>query len=229
MKDDSPPGTERRSPPVVEAELPAEEFALAETFAANPDVRVRCEPVVATGERAVFPLVWVYGADLAALHRVLRTDPSVESASAVTTLDGAALFEVTWTERVSLVSKMLTASSAAVLDCRGADGTWTLRLFYPDRDALSRAHRFCDDRGLSLDIRSIREMDGERVGRFGLTADQYEALTTARERGYLGVPREAELHELAEELGISHQALSERLRRARDTLVRRTLLADSPE
>ena len=229
MKHDTTSETEHRSLPLVEADLPADQFALRETFAAHPGVSFRCEPVVANGAHAIVPLMWAYGADRRTLDRALTTDPSVESASPVVTLDETVLFEVEWDEQVQIVSKLLTNSHATVLDCRGVDGTWTFRLLYPDREALSRTHRFCDDHGLNLDIRSIHEMEGKRAGPFGLTAEQYEALTAAREQGYFRVPREIELHDLADELGISHQALSERLRRARDTLVRGALLSDPPE
>ena len=67
-------------------------------------------------------------------------------------------------------------------------------------------------------------MEGEPSDRFGLTDEQYEALTMACETGSVDVPRATDLDELAAELDISHQALSERLRRAQATLVRETLL-----
>lgn len=53
----------------------------------------------------------------------------------------------------------------------------------------------------------------------GLTPEQYETLVAAVEHGYFEIPREVSMQDLAEELGVSHQALSERLRRAYETLV----------
>lgn len=81
---------------------------------------------------------------------------------------------------------------------------------------------------MRLNMRSVREMDDEHVGQFGLTSKQYEALTTAYERGYYQVPRETDLQKLAEELDISHQALSERLRRATMIFIGEALLAGPP-
>jgi len=45
-------------------------------------------------------------------------------------------------------------------------------------------------------------------------------------RGLYTVPREVELVDIAADLGISHQALSERLRRGIDALIQDTLMVD---
>jgi len=71
-------------------------------------------------------------------------------------------------------------------------------------------------------------MEGEPPGRYGLTDEQYGALTAVWEQSYYTVPREADLDALAEERDISHQALSERLRRRIDTPVQDTLIVDDP-
>ena len=77
---------------------------------------------------------------------------------------------------------------------------------------------------MSFAIESIREMDRQPSGRFGLTEGQYHALLTAVEHGYYDVPQRRTLKELAEEFDISHQALSERLRRGTESLIEDTLL-----
>ena len=52
-----------------------------------------------------------------------------------------------------------------------------------------------------------------------LSSDQHEALVAAFETGYYDIPRDVTLEELADQLGISHQALSERFRRAYEGLI----------
>ncbi|WP_160134738.1 helix-turn-helix domain-containing protein [Halococcus salsus] len=52
-----------------------------------------------------------------------------------------------------------------------------------------------------------------------MTTEQQTALTEAAKAGYYEIPRSATAVEVAEQLGISHQALSERLRRAHSQLV----------
>lgn len=62
-------------------------------------------------------------------------------------------------------------------------------------------------------------MDDEPAGQFGLSDAQYETLITAYELGYFQVPRETTVDELGEELGVSAQSVSERLRRGHEKLV----------
>lgn len=59
---------------------------------------------------------------------------------------------------------------------------------------------------------------------YGLTAPQREALLLAVHRGYYNIPRQCTTVELAEQLDISDQAVTERLRRAIVTLTTNTLL-----
>jgi predicted DNA binding protein len=75
---------------------------------------------------------------------------------------------------------------------------------------------------------NIWELERQPSGRYGLTDEQYEALVEAYQRGYFEVPLGITLAELAEELGVSHQALSERVRRGTGALVDDTLLIGSP-
>ena len=50
-----------------------------------------------------------------------------------------------------------------------------------------------------------------------------------REVGYFDVPREAKLGDIADRLDVSHQALSERLRRGHANLVQETIGVGPPE
>lgn len=89
------------------------------------------------------------------------------------------------------------------------------RIFFPDRDAFSRTYDYCEAEGLTIDVESVTEMNTEEVGEYGLTEAQYEALVTAYQMGYFRVPREITI----DELGISAQSVSERLRRGHQKLV----------
>lgn len=72
---------------------------------------------------------------------------------------------------------------------------------------------------MQIDISYIQPFSRTTAGDIGLTSEQYEALTEAIQYGYFEIPRDISLVELAAELDISHQALSERLRRAYRTLI----------
>jgi hypothetical protein len=57
------------------------------------------------------------------------------------------------------------------------------------------------------------------VAEGSLTGAQREAIRVAADRGYFKVPREVSLKEIAEQLGVSEQAVSQRLRRGLGNLV----------
>lgn len=213
---------------VIRAQIPASEFALAETFERVGDVNFQCERIVRSADEAIMPLIWSYGVDAETLNDALDEDPSVKSYSLLAEFDDELLYRMEWVNQVRLVLQMLTNSQATVLSGYGDGKNWSLRVLYPDRDSLSKTHDFCEENGLTFDIQYVREMDGEPAGRFGLTPEQYEALTTACDHGYFKVPREVDLKELAEDIGVSHQALSERLRRGHDILVQESLLVGPP-
>jgi predicted DNA binding protein len=63
--------------------------------------------------------------------------------------------------------------------------------------------------------------DTEAVSRDGdlLSEKQFQALSLAFDRGYFAVPRRITLENLADEVGVSHQALSERLRRGQQVVL----------
>lgn len=213
---------------VIRAEVPADEFALNETFEAIPDVSFECERIVESGDQVIMPLIWAYGARAEELEDALERDASVDGVSRLAAFEDETLYRMEWIEKVRLVIQMMTNSQATVLNCYGNEESWTLRVLYPDRDSLSHTHEFCEERGLTLDVHYVREMDSEPAGRFGLTEKQHEAMRAACEAGYFEVPRETELRDLAEEFGVSHQTLSERLRRGHDVLIQEALLVGPP-
>lgn len=59
-----------------------------------------------------------------------------------------------------------------------------------------------------------------------MTDDQREALEAALQKGYYAIPSEATMAEIASDLDISQQALSERLRRGHRALVEALLGED---
>ena len=75
-----------------------------------------------------------------------------------------------------------------------------------------------------LEIDRIYDLDDRLEERYNLSESQYEA----HEQGYFASPRGVSASELATDLGISQQALSERLRRASRSLLDETLATDDP-
>lgn len=209
---------------IIEATVPAEQFALGETFAAVPDAEFEVVRMVAHGAEDVMPFLWVSGGSFEELDEALRADASVEEVEALTEFDDECLYRMRWTADIRMVMYILLEEDATVLSARGRDGRWHLRVLLPGRDSLSATRDFCDEFGVDISIRSIYDLSRSmRRGEFGLSEEQYAALEATLRSGFYDIPRDVTLQELADDLGISHQALSERLRRAHRTLVEHAL------
>jgi predicted DNA binding protein len=218
---------------IAELELPAEEFALARTFRDVPSVEFEVERVAAYEQERLLPFIWATGEDIAhgTLEEALETDPSVENVRLLADLEDEWLYQMDWVSEIRIVLHAMLEEEATVLTAVGRDDRWLLRVHFPDRESLSRTYDFCTDNEFSLSVNSIYQLDERRHGQYGLTKEQHESLVTASKMGYYDVPRNITMTEVAEELGISHQALSERLRRGHGRLVRNALVvgAASPE
>ena len=209
---------------IANIELPAEEFALYDSLVAVPDLELDVERVVAHDDERVMPFIWVSSDHMDDVDRAFENDPSIENVELLSDLGEERLYRMNWTTEIEVVVQILVEADATVLDAFGTDGRWEFRILFPERESLSATHDFCEDEGLTIDIRNIYEMDADRHGRFGLSEAQHETLVAAFEHGHYEVPRDITLDDLADELDVSHQALSERFRRAYNTLIENTLI-----
>ncbi|WP_256687391.1 helix-turn-helix domain-containing protein [Halococcus qingdaonensis] len=211
---------------IGELSVAAETFALGETIERVPGVTFDVERVVAHDADRVMPFVWASAPDREALEDAFESDPSVDNVELLSDLDGEWLYRMEWVARVQFVVHALLEEQATVLNAESENRRWQLRLLFPDRDSLSRTYDFCREHDIEIDVEAIYAMENERHARFGLTEEQAEALDAAFEHGYYEVPRDLSVADLADELDISHQALSERFRRAHGNLVENTLIID---
>lgn len=208
---------------IVRGSIPADEFALNHVLRSNPNVQIEAEQVVESGEEAVMPLMWVRNGDRTETDAAIKEDPSVDESTLLAEFEDEYLYRMKWTDHVKFLLEIITNSEATILDAIGQQDRWHLRILYPGRELFSHTRKHCDSHGLTFDIEAIRKVEGEPSGRYGLTEKQYHALLLAIRWGYFSVPREISLEELARKSGVSHQALSERLRRGTETLIKNTL------
>lgn len=204
---------------VAEVELPAEEFALWATFTELPPVEFDAERIVAHERDRVMPILWVGGAESEEIAAALDGDPSVEDERMLVDLGDKWLYQMTWIDGIQAVIRSLVHEEGTITTAHGRNDRWSLRLVFPDHEALSRTYRYCQKEGLTIEIKSATEMDSEPAPQFGLSDAQYRTLITAYKRGYFRVPRETTVEELADELGVSAQSVSERLRRGHERLI----------
>lgn len=211
---------------VVGLTIPVEDFILQETLTAVPEATFASKRIVQSGGSGMLPLLWVRGAEREELESALEADCDVDGFSLLAEADGKCLYQMEWADHLYLLLEMLTNAQATVLDLYGTAQGWSLHVLYPSRESLSESIEFCETRNFSADVQSIQQFDCNYKGRYGLTAKQYEALMLAYEEGYFSVARETDLKALADRIGVSHQALSERLRRSIESLLEHTIVVE---
>jgi hypothetical protein len=103
---------------IAEVELPTEEFALAETFEAAPDVTFELVRVVAHDGSTAIPSPWATYGDLDALE----ADPTIEDVELLARFNGEYPFRTRWVYEIRVLVHVLTEGEATILDARGRFG-----------------------------------------------------------------------------------------------------------
>lgn len=203
-------------------------FPLEGTLLAIPEAAVEIERVVVSDE-SLTPYFWVATERLEAFETAAEADPSIERLRLVDSYDGEALYRAKWAESVEETIYAFTEPDILVLEASGNDTGWELRIRFDDREQLTAFQSFCNERDISFVVQRLySETQPLTAGQYGLTDKQREALVTAWHAGYFESPRAVTLDDVAESLDITHQSLSQRLRRAHHELIANTLIVTPP-
>ncbi|NUB91939.1 helix-turn-helix domain-containing protein [Haloterrigena sp. SYSU A558-1] len=210
---------------ILEFSIEPDAFVLGRALSGGPDVELELERIVPT-ESAVMPFVWATGDDLQSYEETVRESPSVRELIALDRVGSSGLYRVEWGEYDEDLMTGIAETEATVLEGR-ADGNWVFRLRFNNHDKLTHLYNYLTDHDIEVHVERTYTLteESERGRRFGLTAEQREALVLALQRGYFATPSEADLDELAAELDISRQAVSDRIRRGNEKVLRRVLLS----
>lgn len=211
-----------------EFHVPAGEFTFQETFLTEPETVIEIERVVATDE-LLTPYFWISKVSPDAFEAAAREDSSIEQLRRLDEYDEATMYRASWTDNVDTLVYAYTHIGAAIIGAEGQDSEWVLRMRFDDREKLEEFNEYLNDNDVSFDLRRLYEITHPRTGsQFGLTRKQTEALTTAWEKGFFELPREATMEAVADELDIAPQSLSDRLRRAQNRLIEDALRVEGP-
>lgn len=203
---------------IAEFTIPAHEFALSETLERRPDITINIDRVVAHNTSQVVPFVRVTNGEVEGLTEILEADASVMEIELFGETDDERFYRLVWNETAEIVGYMINEHDATVQEATATDGVWHLRVLFPDREDLSAIGEHATENGINLDVKRIYGTDEFEAARYNLTESQHETLSKAIKEGYYEIPRGINTQELANELDISHQALSERFRRATKNL-----------
>lgn len=212
---------------ILEFTVEGSEFTLGEVLSGPPGLHIEVERIVPTGTQ-VMPFVWATGEDHEMFEKRVRDRPEVKEFLALDRVDDSGLYRIEWEERPTDLLQGIAETQATVMEAKG-DGNWLFRLRFNDHDRLSQFHNYCTDHDIRIHIERTYTFSEEADQRrqFGLSEQQREALVLALRRGYFDTPSEVQLAELAEELDISRQAVSNRIRRGNEKVLRSTLLTSA--
>ncbi|MFB6107945.1 MAG: bacterio-opsin activator domain-containing protein [Haloplanus sp.] len=211
---------------ILEFSIGSEEFQLGQVLAGPAAMRLELERIVPTGTM-IMPFVWATGGDHDAFTARVRNNPRVKELRVLDRIGDNGLYRIEWEHAPTDLIDAIGRADATVLEAYGDDDEWLFRLRFPDHDKLSTFHNYVIEHGITLHIDRTYTLSEttERGHRLGLTDAEREALLLALQRGYFETPSEASLDELAAELDITRQALSTRIRRGNEKVLRGVLLS----
>lgn len=214
---------------ISEVTIPAHEFELGRILDMEDGTTIELEEMVPLDETAV-PFFSVHDQTRSAFEERVRDHPSVDRIQAVNRPDDqTTVYSLNWNHETDLVFQGILSVDAHVLSATGHAIDWEFELQFPDHGALREFETYCADANISVTMdRVYNPTSPENAAWFGLTEVQRETLVYAVEHGYYDIPREISTKEMAEEFGVSDQAITERLRRATRALAGNTLGMAAP-
>lgn len=209
------------------AEYAIDPPVLREALAAVPEMTVHYENETLPGSQRARLVFRAEGGDFDAFEAAMDRDPSVAAWTYLASIDDDRLYRIDLAHDVeeSMTYGAIVEMDGFVLVGTGTHEGWTVKIQFPDRDALSAYRDVCRESGMDSRLLNLQHVTDEQSNA-ALTERQREALEVALELGYFEIPRRVSTAELGEELGVSGQAVSERLRRALGTAARMVLEDD---
>jgi predicted DNA binding protein len=210
---------------VAEFTAAPDTFPFGVAFERFPAATVELERIVPSDSRPI-PYVWLREVPVEAVRGVDWGHEDLVSVELVDSVGDEHLLKMEWTAEYEGLLPALVDSGVTLLSATGDADEWTLEV-RGDRDDVAGFRTACEAQGVSIHLRSLLSLGpGAPMDEYGLTEPQREALVAAHRLGYFDHPRRATLADVADDLGISRQALSSRLRRGYRSLVENTVAVD---
>lgn len=210
---------------VMEFESPADEFPLGTVFANYPKVTVELERLI-PNERLMIPYFWVRGEEVADIEAAFERHAGVNEIELIDSVDDQHLMRTQWKSEYFGILDALAASDVVVLSGVGTKDGWHFEVRGETRKAIGEFQNMCRNNDIEIEITAVHALLPVRGSDYELTEPQREALALAYERGYFDSPRTTSLSELAEELDITQQSLSSRIKRGLRRLVDNALIRE---
>lgn len=214
---------------IVELDVQAMDFELGRVLAVPGRARIKLEDIVPLGGQIV-PLFWLYQTDAADFVESVRGHEKVNGLIEFDETADRILYALTWDPNDDQLLSAVSDYDGFLLKGSGSGTRWSIQIRFPDHDSLSSFDDTCRKNDIGFEVERVYNPTPPEAGQwYGLSTAQRETLLLAVREGYFAIPREITTKELGDELGVSDQAVIERLRRAVTTLADNTILSDHQE
>ena len=207
---------------VADFSVPAAAFCLGDALGDVPTATAELERVVAQSPMHVIPFVWFVDTDREAIDAALAEDPTVKNANITDSFEKTHLYHIDWASVVDERLRIILDHEGVVLEARGAVDKWRLWVRFASRDYFSEFQDHFSEFG-EITLHQITTQQTPGGIQYGVTAKQREALLAAFDAGYFDTPRAVTAEDVAQQLDISQQSVSQRLRRGTNRLIEYTL------
>ncbi|ODR80047.1 bacterio-opsin activator [Haladaptatus sp. W1] len=214
---------------IIELSLPSENFPLGTMLTAGTELHIEFERIVPVGGDVV-PIFWAWDGDLDAFEQRVREDPNVQQFVEIDQVENRRLYLLNWDIPPGAFLEGLTVAEGIIRNAHGyGDDDWEFELLFPSQDQLTRFHNLSRDNGIEYTLGKMQALSDAGASQLAniVTDKQREALVLAFQRGYFETPRQVTLSELADELDISQQSLSDRIRHGIEAVVEYVLFGAS--
>ena len=211
---------------IVEFDVRATDFELGRVLAVPGRGRIKLQEMIPLGDQ-VIPLIWLYETDSDDFVDTVRSHDGVERLTEFDETSDRILYALYWDMSRDELLSAISGQEGYLLKGSGSSGTWSLQVRFPDHESLPEFDDGCREEGISLTISAVYNPTPPDAREwYGLSTPQRETLLLALGEGYYEIPRQISTKELGDALGISDQAVTERLRRAIRTLSQNTILSE---
>jgi predicted DNA binding protein len=206
----------------MEFTVPATEFPLGSIFENLPEVTVELERVV-PHETLTIPYFWVRGVETGDIEAAFESHAGVTDIRMVDSVEDEYLMRAEWVRGYDGLLSALSEASLTIISGVGTADGWRFEVRGDSQEAIATFRTYHQEQDIPIDIALIHALLPIQGDSYELTETQREALVEAYERGYFNTPRESSLEKVADELDITQQSLSSRLRRGHRRLISETL------
>ncbi len=196
------------------------DMALANVISSLPEVTIRVLQEVSTDPVSDTSFFVLETDRIEILEHELAADHTVEDAQQVSRYEGWPVYSIEFTPETLLLGSVVTEHNGFALAAHQHDGGWIERWQLPGRSALQSVWEYANDQAFEFEIRTVREISNSTdIHGTGLTEKQKTTLIHAYNNGYFQKPAEITLEEIADDLDISMNAASGRIKRGMRNII----------